>query len=48
MRVCEGVQGRVEINIETILDMEKDRPDRPIVQPIVIAWIIEDDRYSDS
>jgi len=24
--------------------MEKDRPDRPIVQPVVIARIIEDDK----
>jgi len=30
--------------MEIILDMEKDRPDRPIVHPLVIAWIIDDNR----
>jgi hypothetical protein len=35
----DDYRGRIEI----ILDVEKDRPDRPIVQPIVIGWITEDD-----
>ena len=30
--------------MEIIFDGEKDRPDRPIVQPVVIARIIEDDK----
>jgi len=30
--------------IGIIFDMEKDRPHRPIVQPVAIAWIVEDDR----
>ena len=28
-----------------VLGVENDRPDRPIVQPIVIAWIVEGDQW---
>jgi hypothetical protein len=31
-----------------ILDMQKDRPDRPIVHPIEIAWVIGGDRWGDT
>jgi hypothetical protein len=35
--IGDDYRGRRKI----ILDVEKDRPDRPIVQPVVIVWIIK-------
>jgi hypothetical protein len=36
-----------EAETAIVLGVENDRPDRPIVQPVVIACIIEDGRRGD-
>jgi len=43
IHIGNDYRGRTAI----VLGMENDRPDRPIVQPVVIAWIVEDDRLND-